>query len=220
MSKLPQRGQKYIEQTLDDSNSDMRITALRAAQEIQLDIIPYVAKLVRDPSPQVRRECALALRHDKSPRAPELWAELAVQHNGADRWYLEALGIGADRQWDSYFAAWLKKVGDNWNTPGGRDIIWRSRAKAAMPLLAKLILDPSTTPDERVRYFRAFDFHTDPSKEAVLISLLTGHHPDQAAIGALALRQLHGVRLDSPRFAAALSARSTAAAGPSSFSIS
>ena len=51
------------------------------------------------------------LRHNTSPKAAELWADLAVQHDGKDRWYLEALGIGADKQWDLFFSAWLKGRG-------------------------------------------------------------------------------------------------------------
>ena len=38
-----------------------------------------------------------------------------------------------------------------------------------------------------------------------LIGLLGGKHPDQAEIGALALKQLHGAHPDSPEFKAALS---------------
>ncbi len=151
-----------------------------------IDILPYIAELASDPSPQVRRECALALRHNKSPRAAELWAELALKHDGRDRWYLEALGISADRQWDSFFAEWLKRAGADWNSPAGRDIVWRSRAKDALPLLAKLILDPATSAEDRLRYFRAFDFHTDSSKLEVLSELLAGHHPQQATINILA----------------------------------
>jgi putative membrane-bound dehydrogenase-like protein len=204
LSKIEGRGAKHIDAALADGSPDIRITALRAARELNLDIMPLVKKLVHDPSPQVRRECAIALRHCKSPDAADLWAELAMQHDGKDRWYLEALGIGADKQWDSFFGAWLAKASDNWTSAAGRDIVWRSRAKAAIPLLAKLILDPATKPEDRVRYFRAFDFQSDPAKQAVLIGLLGGDHPDQATISALALKQLHGARPTSPEFAAAL----------------
>ncbi|HEY2148480.1 MAG TPA: PVC-type heme-binding CxxCH protein [Pirellulales bacterium] len=198
-----QTGAKYVDAALHDPSADLRITAIRAGRQIGLNSAAIVTKLVHDPSPQVRRECALALRHNSSPVAADLWAELAAQYDGHDRWYLEALGIGADKQWDAYFAAWLKRVGDDWNGPAGRDIVWRSRAKAALPLLAKLILDPATKPDDRVRYFRAFDFHTAPEKQAVLVSLLKADGPDQAAIATLALKQLHGAQPDTPEFRAA-----------------
>ncbi|HEV3417999.1 MAG TPA: PVC-type heme-binding CxxCH protein, partial [Pirellulales bacterium] len=217
LSRLEGRGPTCIETALFDANSDIRITALRAARELNLDVIPLVEKVVHDSSPQVRREAAIALRHNGSPHAAGLWAELAMQHDGKDRWYLEALGIGADKKWDAYFAAWLTMASDNWMSPAGRDIVWRSRAKAALPLLAKLILDSSTTPDERVRYFRAFDFHADASKQDVLVDLLGGTHPDQAAISALALKQLHGARPDSPQFKTALAKTLDASRGTDQF---
>jgi hypothetical protein len=99
--------QQYIQQAIKDNNSDLRITGLRAARELNAGVIGVVQQLVNDAEAQVRRECAIALRHNKSAEAPALWATLATQHNGKDRWYLEALGIGADKQWDAYFKACL-----------------------------------------------------------------------------------------------------------------
>ena len=128
--------------------------------------------LAKDSAPEVRRELAIALRHSKSPDAPKVWAELASQHEGKDRWYLEALGIGAGLNWDACLSAWLDKVGSNWNTPAGRDIVWRSRSKQTPALLAKLLLDDTTSADEQPRYLRAFDFLTGPEKDAALKSLL------------------------------------------------
>ena len=130
-----------------------------------MDVIPLVSSLLHDPSAQVRRECAIALRHNPSSDAPRLWAALAQQHDGQDRWYLEALGIGADRQEHKYFQAWLSAVGNHWNTPAGRDIVWRSRDPASAPLLAAIIKDDATTDKERARYFRAFDFIKGPRRK-------------------------------------------------------
>ena len=79
-----------------------------------------------------------------------------------------------DRQEDKYFDAWLTLVGDQWNTAAGRDIIWRSRAKKAPALLAKIILDQNTKPADREHYLRALDFIKGPEKEAALVDIATG----------------------------------------------
>lgn len=179
LARIKGSEKKYVEQAFKDKNADIRITGLRIARELKLDVIPCVKLLVKDASPQVRRECAIALRHNPSPEAPALWAELAAQHDGKDRWYLEALGIGADKQEDKFFEAWLAKVGDKWNTPAGRDIVWRSRAKKAPALLAKIINDKNTPDKERAHYFRALDFITGPEKDAVLVELLTSAAPEK-----------------------------------------
>src|SRR6478735_3471984 len=97
--------QQYIQQAIKDNNPDLRITGLRAARELNAGLIAVVKQLVSDADAQVKRECAIALHHNKSTEAPALWATLATQYDGKDRWYLEALGIGADRQWNSFFKA-------------------------------------------------------------------------------------------------------------------
>ena len=172
LGKLPMRGEQYLQQALADDDPDIRITAVRLARRDKKDLLPIVRQLLNDPSPQVRRELLLVLRHHPEAEAAPLWAELALQHDGQDRWYLEALGIAADRQWDLFFDAWLAKIGSGWHTPAGRDIVWRSRAEAALPLLAEII--KASPPEEHLRYFRAFDFHTDnqENKERALESIL------------------------------------------------
>ncbi|MEX2187435.1 MAG: PVC-type heme-binding CxxCH protein [Pirellulales bacterium] len=121
---------------------------------------------------EVRRELAITLRRTTNNATARLWMELASFHDGKDRWYLEALGIGAANKWDACLDAWLEKVGDNWNTPAGRDIIWRSRAKKTPGLLAKIILDEKIPTAELPRYLRAFDFQAKgPQLDAALVQI-------------------------------------------------
>ena len=46
---------------------------------------------------EVRREAAISLRFTKGSDAAKTWTRLALKYDGKDRWYLEALGIGADK---------------------------------------------------------------------------------------------------------------------------
>lgn len=187
LSKLPSRGINYIDSALSDKVENIRITAIRAALEIHADTISIAKAMVHDPSPAVRREALLALRHNTSPASAGLWAQFAVQYDGRDRWYLEALGIAADGRWDADFAAWMSAVNNVYDTPAGRDIVWRSRTDASLPLLARIISDPTNDPMRQLKFFRAFDFHQGPAKQKVLLSLLAGHHPQQDRIDALVL---------------------------------
>ncbi len=174
LARIKGKAAKYVGEAVADHSADIRITGLRIAREQKLELLPLIGKLVKDPSAQVRRECAISLRHEPSALGAELWAQLAQQHNGNDRWYLEALGIGAQGQEDRYFAAWLKAVGDGWNTEAGRDIVWRSRASQSPALLVKILGDKSLPESEKPRYFRALDFIDGEEKEAALVELLTG----------------------------------------------
>ena len=187
--KMP-KGQKCINEAIKDSNPDIRITGLRAARQLNSDLIPLIKKLVNDQDPQVRRECIIALRHNKSPEAASLWATLASQYDGKDRWYLEALGIGADGQWDSFFEAYLQKNKTPLLDPAGRDIIWRARTEMSLPFLAKLATDSQYDLKSRLRYFRAFDFHTGPVKSKILLKMIEDNSSGNLELNRLALHHL------------------------------
>ena len=174
LGKIKGRGPHYVELATADKDPDIRIVGVRLARQLKLDVIPIVAGLAKDPSSAVRRELAIALRHNKSDKMPEQWAELALQHDGKDRWYLEALGVSADKNWDACLNAWMKRAGSDWSTPAGRDIIWRSRAKQTPSLLAKIVQDDKTPTDTHPRYMRAFDFLSGPEKDKALESILLG----------------------------------------------
>ena len=171
LARVSDQPDTYTQEALKDKDANLRITALRLIRHMKGDVLAVARQLKNDPSPQVRRDVAIAIRGDKSQEAAGVWTDLAMQYDGNDRWYLEALGISADPNPDLYFNTWVKKVGNDWSKPANRDIVWRSRSKAAMPLLAKLITDANET--EMLRYFRAFDFHKDASKQKVLTSLIS-----------------------------------------------
>ncbi len=192
LARIEGKAQQYIEAGLKDKNPDIRLTALRCARGMKMDVIPLVKTLMHDESAQVRRECAIALHYNKSGEMPALWAELASQHDGKDRWYVEALGIGSADRDAECLAAWLAKVGDNWNTTPGRDVIWRSRAPLAAGYLGKIILDPATSDDERPHFIRALDFIPDgDGKIDALVAMLNSTLPD-TSIPLEAISRLNG----------------------------
>ena len=171
LGKMPGAGKMVIDKISKDLDSDLRIVAIRLARQLNSDVVNLISMLSNDKSPQVRRECAIALRELDVKEVPKLWAKLALQHDGKDRWYLEALGIAAEGKWDECFKAWIGS-GGQWNTKAGKDIVWRSRSKMAPELLVKIVKDPGTNEEEKPKYMRAFDFHSGPEKELALQSLL------------------------------------------------
>jgi putative heme-binding domain-containing protein len=189
--KMPEvNAQQYIDQAIKDNNADLRITALRAARQLNNNLINVISRLVNDKDIQVRRECALALHHNKSAEAAALWTTLATQYDGKDRWYLEALGIGADRQWDNFFAAYKRQVGDPLQTAASKNIVWRARTDAALPYLSMLALAPQITLNERLKYFRAFDFNSGALKSKLLLKMIQDNTSNDTALNKLALHAL------------------------------
>ena len=154
--------------------SDLQVTAIKIArQKLPESLLVHLKDLLasQNTPPQVQREMAVALRFQQTEEAAEVWAQLAAQYQG-DRWFLEALGIGSDLNADACFKAWLEKVGDQWKQGANRDIVWRIRSEAALPLLSELILDQDNIQNTH-RYFRALDFHPSRAKNQLLENLIS-----------------------------------------------
>ena len=195
MGNLPGQEAAAVETAAADRDARIRCQAIRLAKELNagqlagVDAIAWAERLADDTSPAVRRECALALRHVQDPRVPAIWARLARAYDGRDRWYLEALGIGADQQWDACLAAWMQGQSTKpWTTAAGRDLLWRSRAQATPDLLRQVLLDPATTAEDAPRYLRALDFLAEQRRQEVVRDLAF-QAPSEDAKGQMILAE-------------------------------
>ena len=176
LGKNPDGGEAAILLGTGDSDPNIRILGLRLARQLGVELIPLVKKLVNDPSAQVRRECAIALRFDHSSDKARLWGQLALQHDGQDRWYLEALGIGAALDWDACVNDLIVRLKtDNISivksSKAWPDILWRSRSSQTPGIIAGLITHGDFTYEDLPRMLRAFDFQKSDDKEAALFQL-------------------------------------------------
>ncbi|MBA4031130.1 MAG: dehydrogenase [Planctomyces sp.] len=196
---LLKKNPAVLQKALRDNDADIRIAALRLIRQVYTPVTgskntwvltQAISQLASDPNAAVRRECLVALAtayispddiHGKGvhviPQKAELWTQLANQYRGNDRWYLEALGVGAEGDWDACLASYLKAHPNAAETLAGRDIIWRSRSTQTPELLAKIISNPKTPAEELPRYFRAFDFLTAPTKDEAIAQLAFATQP-------------------------------------------
>jgi putative membrane-bound dehydrogenase-like protein len=139
-------------------------------------------------------------------KVPAVWTALAKKHDGNDRWYVEALGIGATGREDACLNAWLASVGkDGWNGPAGRDVVWRMRSSASAPLLAALLTNAKSDAGSLPRYLRAFDFLPESdAKNAALLEVATGN-TKRIAVAGEALKRLRNTSYkDKPEVQSAL----------------
>ncbi|WP_051315966.1 PVC-type heme-binding CxxCH protein [Algoriphagus vanfongensis] len=182
LTKL-ENGNDYIHTAAEDPDENIRVAAVRAYRENHMDNVEFLSRLAKDPSPQVRREVALAIRYEMQP---EIWNLLAQSYESGDRWYLEALGIAAEGFWNEYLPAYLESFSPNWmESEAAKDLVWRSRSSQTADLLGKLIL--SQPGRNNLRYFRALDFQDPQAKDKTLKALLAhASEEDQVII----LRQL------------------------------
>jgi len=188
LGQIEGKTQKYVDLAIGDKDKDIRIAGIRLARRMGADVIPVVEKLVKDESPQVRRECAIAVSHTKLSDRSSLWNKLARSYPKGDRWYLEALGIAAGNNkaadWDALLSSIKERPQD---AELHTDVIWRSRgqvgagkkADVIRQLVANVAVDgfysasalPKVTSDVS-RIFRSLDFEEKSIASSICMALL------------------------------------------------
>lgn len=175
----------FIYKAIADDNALLRGAGVRACRILdpQRNYDKLFAGLASDEDPQVRAAAAIALRFSDRPTGHAAWAALAATHKGEDRWFVEALGIGADLHWSDRFQAYLKATG---NKPHS-DIVWRARCEEALPFLGKAVIAAKDDSD-RSRFVRSLHFHPQSdARKQFAVSLFTEGGPEvvQLALGEL-----------------------------------
>ena len=241
LGQIDGKTQKYVDLAAHDKDKDIRIAAIRLARRMGMDVIPVVEKLVKDESPQVRRECAIALRPLTDHAKRQLWIQLAVSQGTNDRWFLEAMGISADGHWDSVLPELWKATGkliDQRNYPSGgwiSDLDRRSRdAENGRRFVMGILLDGRSRADQTVKqldrhrseilkYFRALDFQPENAM-ASAVGLLLSKNAVESFDPALAdlilgeaLQRMDTAAARSPEIQAVLAATLERLSGSSQF---
>ena len=226
-------GIRMARRLLRDAADDVQKTGSRKV----LDAV--LARRSGHPSAAVRRECCVAIAELPTDVAVPIWATLASQYDGQDRWYLEALGIAARGRWDACLGALQKQAmlpvafeeGVAAGKPDGesklsgkamRDIVWRSRGSRTPALLLGVIRDSDTPATDMPRLLRSFDFlPASPEKTAALLSLAFDDPPpaaEETFVRSEALKRLTREDLDSnPDYAEAAKSRVAQSRGTEQF---
>ncbi len=122
-------GSKFVEQAMKDPDVDIRVTALRAARAIKMDMIKVAGQMIGDPHPFVWRELCLAMNYEPTDKALPVLVKLGDKYDGSDRWYLEAFGIGCTGREAEVLAAWQKDHTNN-EPKVAEGISWRLKMQA------------------------------------------------------------------------------------------
>ena len=99
-------GKQLVSDALNDPDVNIRVTAIRAARQIKMNMIELADRMMKDPSPFVWRELCLAMYFEPTDTAVSILTKLADKYDGSDRWYLEAFGIGCTGREKEVLAAW------------------------------------------------------------------------------------------------------------------
>ncbi len=196
------------ESVLEDTDENIRITAIRAARQMYRDqpekLREVIAEVVNDQSPAVRREAAIALRFQIHAMADELWNQLSHTQESGDRWLLEAMGIGADLNWWGRMADAVDgKQQRTQNEQQVRDVlVWRNRSKSAVDALAVRLVE-----------FKKSQAHlTSEFSYLRALQLLQYHHREEVSKAALTI--FHKADAETALAATALLDRNAIASNP------
>jgi putative membrane-bound dehydrogenase-like protein len=186
LAGLGPAGVQEVERLLDDDDPQIRITAFRALRHVKHDVLAESGRLVSDPSPAVRREVALALRDVPFDRSGHLLLALAAGYDGRDRWYLEALGIGASGKEEALYAALVARPEQAdpvaWAPPLA-DLAWRLHPAAAIDAFTARAASPVLSRAARTQALTALGFVSHP-RAAQAMADLSGGPPGEIATAA------------------------------------
>jgi putative heme-binding domain-containing protein len=177
--------ERLLSSALTDNDPNLRITAIRVARQLWQQKQPDKLReiLEKSPfgdSPAVRREIAIAMRFD--PKTSSRWNAFGSTHDGKDRWFIEALGIGADLHWADIRKAYdTVDQGDRDTAKGGVDRLWRFKDASAASDIEKLIVHP-----EGMRLLAEFSSKT-PLDLLRSLQLLSYKYPAEVSAAALTI---------------------------------
>ncbi len=149
LAPLGEAGRGALKDALEADDPRFRILGLRVSRHHELDHYQRVAQLAKDSDAQVRREAALMLRGVDPAQREEIWLSLADGYDGADRWYLGALGIAAEGAEDGLFRA-LRRKHPAWSSKLG-DLYWVLQAPASRNYLTGIARDRSRPMEDRLK---------------------------------------------------------------------
>jgi putative heme-binding domain-containing protein len=181
-----------LTKALTDTDPNIRITAIRAARRLVQQAHPemlreVIAKLVADKSPAVLREAAIALRFDDSAEAARLLGEASASNEPQDRFFVEAVGIGAENKWEA-----LYKALSDLDQLDEADLPWRKGS--ALGNMGELVVRgrASTSAkrlEEAIVYHGSKGYSPSPviARKLRSLQLLSYHHRDEVAKAAITI---------------------------------
>jgi putative membrane-bound dehydrogenase-like protein len=204
LAELGPAGVREVELLLADEDPQIRITAFRALRKVKASVLAEARRLSEDPSPAVRREVALSLRGVPFKESRAVLLKLAAGYDGADRWYLEALGTAASGIEAEVYSALLPTLGHpdsvRWDARFSA-LAWRLHPTIAVDAVKARAASARLPANARRQALGALGFINDPRAAQAMADLTLSELPDVAreAIWWLTYRKTNdwrGYRVD------------------------
>ena len=115
LSKDEDNGRDLVMEHTRHEDVDFRVQAVRILASQGMDALKRAPHLVTDTSPAVRRQLLLELAGEEASWAREWQLKLALQFDGVDRFYREAVGIGLHGHEAEAFQEIVRERGSTWD---------------------------------------------------------------------------------------------------------
>ncbi|MBM4070305.1 MAG: c-type cytochrome [Planctomycetes bacterium] len=163
----------------EDPDPRFRILSMRIMSDFKGSspaeyIADWQARLLKDPSPAVRREGLLLLRDEDPAKAKDMIYALAKTYDGKDRFFLEAVGIAVghhDQKRRDIILADFQKHFPEWNEKVA-GLVWELRPPGMLGFLEQRIATGKGTPAERSQLMEIVAGLPDAKVANVLLSSL------------------------------------------------
>ncbi len=175
LTLLGTEGCQALEKAIDAKMpDDFRMLAFRALKRAHHNAWEWTVKGSVDPSPQVRREAALALRDVAFDIASPLLVALFKGFDGADRTYLEALGTACEGKESKAFFAMTKTTTETdplkWS-PAIAKLAWRLHPAELTSAFAKRAQAETLSLTDRKEALVALGYTADKSAATAMVEV-------------------------------------------------
>jgi putative membrane-bound dehydrogenase-like protein len=172
LAELGGDGFARVEKLLASPDEQVRVTAFRALRRHGQSTLAHAKKLAADASAAVRREVAVSLRDTAFADAKDILLALAKSHDGKDRTFLEAWGIGCSGKEAEVYAALAAGQRESdpvkWSA-GYTQLVWRLTPALAVPQFTKRANAAALSEKDRLAAVTVLGFI--PTKEAAFALL-------------------------------------------------
>jgi putative membrane-bound dehydrogenase-like protein len=175
--------------SLQHSDPWIRLTTFRALVAAEGSSNDLAKKLARDPSPWVRAQVAASLRDLSWQQCGPTLLTLAEQYDGADRAYLEAIGLGARGKQDRLFMELMISFDPIEQRGQLLDYAWRLHPPSAAPFLMSVVESESLPLEIRRKALHALAFMPERAIAERMVSYALAGDDDIRPFAAVWVKQ-------------------------------
>jgi putative membrane-bound dehydrogenase-like protein len=155
-----------------DPSSDLKQAAFRALEQNGSDIVKLASEAAKVDDSGLRREALLSLRDVPFDDCKAVILDLVSHFDGADRWYLEAIGTALERKEEQFYTL-IRRDLREWDDKHAA-IAWRLHPDIAADDFKVRAGDSGLSDDQRKQAIDALAFITTEKAAMILLEVLGG----------------------------------------------